>query len=279
MKPARLGRDPLSSVVASRYSEAARQSFGVTDFGLNRGTTVMKSIRVLTLSLSLLASLTVGRSAQALDLTAFDPWESYNRAMFAFNNSVNSSALEPLRQAYGSRLSNSTRAGISNVFANLREPWTAVSSSLRADFPNAGASLGRFLINTTAGIGGWYDVAATRYALKSQQDDLGLVLCQWGVGAGPYMVLPFLGPTNGRDLLGRTATMMGTYSALGLQGYMTYRTSDGMVRYLEDGFIENFVREPQVDAYAVERGLYTRIRDAQCAGASIAGAPYGGDQQ
>ncbi|MFD1623281.1 VacJ family lipoprotein [Azospirillum griseum] len=239
----------------------------------------MTMVRVLALSLPLLCVALTGRSAQALDLSAYDPWETYNRAMFAFNNSVSSNALEPLRQAYASRLSNSTRAGIANVFANLREPWTAISSGLRADFSNAGASVGRFLINSTAGIGGWYDVAANRYGLTSQQDDLGLVLCHWGVGAGPYLVLPFLGPTNGRDFVGRTVTTMGTYSALGLQGYMTYRSSDGLVRYLEDGFIEPFVRDPQVDAYAVERGVYSRIRDAQCAGASTVGAPYGGDQQ
>ncbi len=243
------------------------------------GSGAMTGIRVLALSLPLLCATLTGRSALALDLSAYDPWETYNRAVFAFNNSVSSSALEPLRQAYGSRLSNSTRSGISNIFANLREPWTAISSGLHADFSNAGTSLGRFLINSTAGIGGWYDVAASRYGLTSQQDDLGLVLCRWGIGSGPYLVLPFLGPTNGRDLVGRTVTTMGTYSVLGMNGYMTYRSSDGMVRYLEDGFIERFVREPQVDAYAVERGVYSRIRDAQCAGESTAGAPYGGDQQ
>ncbi len=239
----------------------------------------MKGIRALALSVPLLASVALARPADALELTAFDPWEGYNRAMFAFNNGFNSSALEPVRKAYTNGLSPSTRSGISNIFANLREPWTVISSTLRADFPNAGASAGRFLINTTVGLGGWYDVAASRFSLNSRQDDLGIVLCQWGVRPGPYLVVPFLGPMTGRDLVGRTATMVGTYSALGLPGYMTYRTSDGMVRYLDDGFIESFVADPAVDAYALERGLYTRIREAQCAGIPTPGAPYGGDQQ
>ncbi|SMH60522.1 MlaA family lipoprotein [Azospirillum agricola] len=243
----------------------------------------MMAVRALGLAAPLLVPLAAGlmaaRPAAALDLTTFDPWEGYNRAVFAFNNGFNSSALEPLRQTYASGLSAGTRAGISNVFANLREPWTAISSTLRADFPNAGTSAGRFLVNTTVGLGGWYDVAASRFALKSRQDDLGNVLCHWGLTPGPYMVLPFLGPTTGRDLLGRSATMVGTYSALGLSTYMVYRTGDGMVRYLDDGFIEGFVGNPNLDAYALERGLYTRIREAQCAGVATSGAPYGGDQQ
>ena len=239
----------------------------------------MKGIRALVLSVSLLASLAAGRPAAAVELPAFDPWEGYNRTMFAFNNGFNSGALEPVRQAYSSHVPAGTRAGISNIFANLREPWTAISSALRADFPNAGASVGRFVINTTIGLGGWYDVAASQFSLNSRQDDLGTVLCQWGLKPGPYVVVPFLGPMSGRDLLGRTATMMGTYSALGLSGYMVYRTSDGMVRYLDDGFIEGFIGDPKVDAYALERSLYTRIREAQCAGIATPGAPYGGDQQ
>lgn len=239
----------------------------------------MKGIRALALSVPLLASTAVAGPAAALELSAFDPWEGYNRAMFAFNNGFNASALEPVRKAYASGLSAGTRSGISNVFANLREPWTAISSTLRADFPNAGASVGRFLINTTVGLGGWYDVAASRFELKSRQDDLGTVLCQWGLKPGPYLVVPFLGPMTGRDLIGRSATMVGTYSALGLPGYMAYRTSDGMVRYLDDGFIESFVGDPTVDAYALERSLYTRVREAQCAGIPTPGAPYGGDQQ
>lgn len=239
----------------------------------------MKGFRALALAVPLLASLAAGHPAAALEMPAFDPWETYNRVIHRFNNGFDSGAMEPLRQAYGSGLSTGTRTGIANVFANLREPWTAISSTLHADFPNAGASVGRFLINTTVGLGGWYDVATSRYALKSQPDDLGNVLCRWGLRPGPYMVMPFLGPMSGRDLLGRSATMVGTYSVLGLETYMLYRTSDGMVRYLDDGFAESLARDPSVDAYAHERSLYTRIREAQCAGIPIPASPYSGSQQ
>lgn len=238
----------------------------------------MSGLRALVLTVLLAAAPSV--PAAAADPVAYDPWESYNRSVFAFNNGLSSGFLEPLRQAYVANVSAGTRSGLANVFGNLREPWTAVSSALRGDLPNARTSLGRFLINTTAGIAGWYDVAADRYRMVSQYDDLGRVLCSYGMRPGPYIVLPFLGPMTARDLVGRTATMVGTYYALGMDTYILYRSSDGMVRYLEDGFIDRMSKDPTVDVYALERNLYAQARERQCAGTQLPRtSPYGLDQQ
>lgn len=239
----------------------------------------MSRLRALLLSALLLGVLSAARPVSA-EPSVYDPWETYNRAVFAFNNGFGNGLLEPLRQAYVGNVSTETRAGVANVFSNLREPWTAVSSVLRADLPNARAAAGRFLINSTAGIGGWYDVATERYELASRYDDLGNVLCSWGLKSGPYMVLPFFGPMTARDLVGRAATMAGTYSVLGMDGYILYRTTDGTVRYLEDGFIGPYARDPAKDAYAIERALYATVRDRQCAGGMVPPtSPYGLDQQ
>lgn len=238
----------------------------------------MSELRALFLAV-LMAAIPAAR-AGAAEASVYDPWEAYNRSVFAFNNGLSSGFLEPLRQAYVANVSTDTRSGIANVFGNLREPWTAVSSALRGDTANARTSLGRFVINTTVGIGGWYDVATQRYQMVSQYDDLGRVLCSYGMKPGPYMVLPFLGPMTARDLVGRTTAMVGTYYALGMDTYVLYRSSDGMVRYLEDGFIDRMSKDPTVDVYALERNLYTLARERQCAGGQLPHtSPYGLDQQ
>lgn len=133
-----------------------------------------------------------------------DPLEGFNRAMFSFNNKAYRYVLKPV--ARGLRvLPVPVRTAASNVFSNLGTPISAFSALLQGDLRNTGTELGRFGINTTIGILGLFD-PATDMGLKQDDEDLGQTLARWGVGSGPYLVLPFLGSSTLRDGIGNLAT-------------------------------------------------------------------------
>lgn len=127
-----------------------------------------------------------------------DPWEPANRAIFRFNDAVDTFTLKPLARGYNAVLPDPVKDGVSNVFNNLGEPKNLVNNTLQGKFHDAGIDISRFLFNTTLGIGGLFDVA-TRIGLQRNDEDLGQTIGSWGVGSGPYVVLPFLGPSTLRD--------------------------------------------------------------------------------
>src|SRR5436305_259005 len=116
---------------------------------------------------------------------------------------------EPVTAAYQKVVPEPVQTGVGDFFTNLREPVTAVSSGLQGDFQNAGTSVGRFAINSTVGIVGIFDVA-TELGWVSRPEDIGTTLCSYGFHAGPYIVVPILGPTTAREAVGA----LGTYYAL-----------------------------------------------------------------
>ncbi|MCK0209434.1 VacJ family lipoprotein [Starkeya koreensis] len=157
--------------------------------------------------------LSAPASAQtAATSAAWDPLETLNRATYAFNVAFVAVVAEPVISAYRSSVPASVQTGIDNVFTNLREPLTAISSGVQGDMNNLGLSVGRFAINTTAGIGGIFDVA-TRLGWVSRAEDLGTAFCSYGVPTGPYLVLPFVGPTTAREAAGTVVTYGITYGA------------------------------------------------------------------
>ncbi len=127
-----------------------------------------------------------------------DPWEGFNRKMFAFNEAVDRYFLKPTAKGYRwvtpSWLDNS----ISRVFQNARDVPSIVNHMLQWEWGRAGNSTGRVLMNSTMGIGGLFDVA-TPAGLDKHTSDLGITLARWGVPSGPYLVLPALGPSTVRD--------------------------------------------------------------------------------
>ena len=127
-----------------------------------------------------------------------DPWEPVNRAIFSFNDTLDTYTLKPLAKTYNAVLPEMLRDGVSNVFSNLGEPRNLVNNSLQGKFHDASVDMARFLLNTTVGVGGLFDVA-TRAGLQRNDEDLGQTVGSWGVGSGPYIVLPLLGPTTLRD--------------------------------------------------------------------------------
>ncbi|BAU48932.1 ABC transporter [Sulfurifustis variabilis] len=130
-----------------------------------------------------------------------DPLEPFNRAMYTFNDKFDRYLLKPVAKGYRAVMPAPVRRGVSNFFANLTEPLVALNSALQGKWSDAGSDLGRFATNTTLGLFGLFDVA-TRFGLERHNEDFGQTFGVWGVGEGPYLVLPFLGPSNFRDGFG-----------------------------------------------------------------------------
>ena len=135
---------------------------------------------------------------------ANDPFEPFNRVVFQANLIGDKFILRPVVKTYNNAVPKPVRNGVSNVVANLLEPWTFINQGLQAKPKGAGETLGRFLINSTIGILGIFDVA-TDIGLEKADEDFGQTLAVWGVGEGPYLMLPFFGPSNPRDTVGLAA--------------------------------------------------------------------------
>ncbi|AOS95587.1 putative phospholipid-binding lipoprotein MlaA precursor [Microbulbifer aggregans] len=132
-----------------------------------------------------------------------DPWEDVNRAIFRFNDTADRWVLKPLAVTYREVTPIFMQHGVSNFYGNLREVTNSLNSALQWKWGQAGNDAGRFLINTTVGVVGLFDVAQ-RWGLEPNDgEDFGQTLAVWGVPAGPYVVLPFLGPSTVRDVPGR----------------------------------------------------------------------------
>jgi len=152
-----------------------------------------------------LASLTTeldGEFTNPKDETLFDPLSGYNEMMTSFNDTVYVYALRPLAQGYASILPRPAREGIGNAFENLLFPVRLVNNLLQFKFQNSIEELGRFVINSTIGILGFMDVAQSEFGLKPHNEDFGQTLGFYGLGGGFHVVLPFLGPSNVRDIVG-----------------------------------------------------------------------------
>lgn len=127
-----------------------------------------------------------------------DPWEPFNRRMFAFNEGVDRYFLKPVAKGYQAITPGWLDDAITRVFQNAKDVPSAINHALQWQWRRAGHSSGRVLLNTTVGIGGIFDVA-TSAGMEKRTSDLGLTLATWGVPAGPYVVLPGFGPSTVRD--------------------------------------------------------------------------------
>ena len=139
---------------------------------------------------------------------ARDPWERYNRAMHSFNDSVDRAVLKPVATAYKTAVPQPIRTGIGNFLGNLGDVWSFVNNALQGKAEGALTSFWRVAINTTIGLGGVLD-PATDLQLERRKEDFGQTLGVWGVGSGPYFVLPFLGPSTLRDTVALPADYYG----------------------------------------------------------------------
>ena len=153
-----------------------------------------------------------------------DPWEPVNRAVFRFNDTLDTYALKPVAKGYDRVMPQFLNDGISNVFNNLGEPKNLVNNVLQGKIDDAGVDLARFLMNTTVGVVGIFDVA-TRMGLQRNDDDFGQTLGAWGVKSGPYVMLPLLGPSTVRDTGGFAIEGLADYSYRGQMDHVPSRNT------------------------------------------------------
>ncbi|MHB8454442.1 MAG: MlaA family lipoprotein [Acidiferrobacterales bacterium] len=142
-----------------------------------------------------------GQSTDSGDDTVYDPFESYNRVIFRFNDEFDRFVLKPVAEAYSDVLPRPVKNSVSRFFNNLLGPTVVVNDLLQGKVKRSAADTGRFVINSTIGVVGLFDPAKP-LGLSPHNEDFGLTLGVWGLHAGPYIVWPILGPSNLRDSIG-----------------------------------------------------------------------------
>ncbi|MCC7548865.1 MAG: VacJ family lipoprotein [Burkholderiales bacterium] len=130
-----------------------------------------------------------------------DPWEQWNRNMYEFNQTVDKVALKPVAKGYRKVVPPPVRGGVTNFFGNFHDITSAVNNLLQFKLGKALSDVGRVVVNSTAGLFGVFDIA-TPLGLEKHDEDFGQTLGHWGIASGPYVVLPFLGPSTVRDTAG-----------------------------------------------------------------------------
>jgi phospholipid-binding lipoprotein MlaA len=139
------------------------------------------------------------------ELNVYDPLETINRGTFWFNDKLYFYLLKPVARGYRWIMPDPLMLGIGNFFSNLASPMRIINAGLQGKFSDAGNELTRFAVNTTIGIGGFFDTAKDHFNLTKKEEDTGQTLGYYGIGPGPYLVLPFFGPSSFRDGVGLLA--------------------------------------------------------------------------
>lgn len=192
-----------------------------------------------------------------------DPWEPYNRRVHRFNNAVDRAVARPLATTYVKVVPQFARTGVRNFFNNLRSPVTMVNQALQGRGNDAWDTLGRFLINTTVGVGGLFDPASVDEVPK-RSEDFGQTLGVWGWENSRYVELPFFGPRTVRDVVGLGGDMPLSpirqieldKARIGLQGLQLVDTRAQLMAV--DG-----LRDSALDEYAMTRDAWLQRRNYQ----------------
>ena len=196
-----------------------------------------------------------------------DPFEGYNRAVYAFNTAVDDAYVHPLVDTYRVVVPSPARTGIRNFLRNLKSPVIFANQLLQGDFDGAGDVLVRAAVNSTVGVGGLFDVAGHE-GIEYESEDFGQTLAVWGVGHGPYFMVPFMGGASLRDGTGfvvdgfadplrwyaRNIDEEGWFYGKAAMDYLDLRES--LVDVLRD------IRSSSIDSYAAVRSTYYQRREA-----------------
>ena len=226
----------------------------------------MRTAAITKLVLAL--GLALATSACATDPEApDDPLEPMNRVFFDLNQRLDRHAALPAASFYKSAVPNGIRGGIHNVLSNLSGPVTVVNDLLQVEFENAGIAAGRFVVNTTLGVAGIFDVASD-WGMPGRNRDFGETLGTLGIPPGPYLVLPFRGPTAVRDFAG--SYVDGFFSPLyyvhysGRQYVGLVKSSLGSVDNRSANIVTyRDIERASVDYYATMRAYYLQRRARQ----------------
>jgi phospholipid-binding lipoprotein MlaA len=203
-----------------------------------------------------------------------DPLEPLNRGIFQFNQVVDGLVLEPAARIYRMATPQFFRTGVRNFLANLSTPVVLANDLLQGKFDRAELTLGRFMMNTILGVGGLIDVGGKLGMPDRHYEDFGQTLAVYGVGPGPYLMLPLLGPSSGRDAVGRVVDLAFdplTVLALTDVNIGVDPTEVSLARTgtealsLREESLEQFdeLRRSSIDLYAAVRTLYFQYRGNQ----------------
>lgn len=192
----------------------------------------------------------------------YDPWEPYNVHMFEFNRGVDRYVLKPVAQGYNFIVPDPLQRGFRNAFDNLDVVRKVVNNTLQGKFLGAGKELTRFVINSTVGLVGFFDVAKDGLGIEPSDQDMGITLGFYGVGQGPYLIVPVLPPLTVRDGVGVAADALMNplvwltpfYVPLGITVHETINN-----RSLNLGTIEK-LEESSIDFYGAVRNAYLETR-------------------
>jgi phospholipid-binding lipoprotein MlaA len=192
----------------------------------------------------------------------YDPLEGFNRKIFWFNDHLDMYVLEPVAKGWDFVLPRRVETSISNFFWNLHFPVDTVNALLQGKFKVAGSDVGRFLVNTTIGVAGFFD-PATSFGLELHWEDFGQTLGWWGVRPGPYLMLPILGPSDFRDGAGLIADTAASITPFFVDTYILLgaRTVDIVnTRALYLDTIRK-AKESAFDYYTFVRNAYLQRRE------------------
>jgi len=196
--------------------------------------------------------------------SAGDPYEATNRLIFDLNLKIDSVTLRPTAERYSTYVPEEVRDSLRNALDNLHAPVVFANDLLQGELRRGGQTAGRFLINSTLGLGGLFDVAG-RNDLLPHDEDFGQTLAVWGTGEGPYIVLPLLGPSNPRDAAGKAVDIaLDPTIYLKIKRHLLWEGTrqylnlvDTRARSLE---ALDSVERDSLDFYAAVRSLYRQNR-------------------
>jgi phospholipid-binding lipoprotein MlaA len=220
-------------------------------------------LRVLAL---LVASLALAGCATVAEYkpNPRDPLEPVNRKVTDFNEGMDAFFLKPVATLYRAHVPPLVRTGVANVFGNLSDAWSFVNSALQFKLQNATENLARVQLNTMFGLGGIFDVAS-EFNIERHTEDFGQTLGHWGVPAGPYLVLPFFGPSTLRDTLAlpvdRRLDLVQRIESHGLRNAVyAIRAIDKRANLLRASSV---LDEAALDKYSFVRDAYLQRRRAE----------------
>ena len=204
-----------------------------------------------------------------------DPIEGFNRAVFAFNDVVDTALLRPIALGYTTITPDPVILAVRHFFLNLNSPVIFVNDVLQADFGDAGVTLGRFAVNSTVGVLGLFD-PATSIGMERHRADFGQTLHSYGVDSGPYVVLPLLGPSSARDTVGAVADaltnplfwLLDTTPNLILSGVKAVSVREELLQPLDE------LKASSVDYYSALKSAYVQNRRVELNKGRV---PEGGD--
>lgn len=196
---------------------------------------------------------------------AHDPLEPFNRGVDRFNDGADRAVFKPVASAYQETVPRPVRLGVSNFFGNLRDLWSSANALLQARPREAAENFMRFNVNTVFGLGGVLDVAS-EMGIERTTLDLGHTLGRWGVPSGPYLVLPFFGPSSVRDAVGTLGDNQGDAVTQAVSHVAT-RNTLAAVRLVDTraGLLRagELLDEVALDRYTFTRDAYLQRRQSQ----------------